>query len=218
MSLETFESEIHLPGLVLPIRSSLIRSDLASVLISPIKFKEAEVQRIIQQGGVSDIIAPSMLHHLYISAAKRNFKTARLWCTEGLQTKRSDISWDHVVHPANWPFGDFLKMQIIEGMPKVNEIAFFHEASKSLILIDLCFNLQDPRGFASGLLLRLFGTYKKFNVSGFFTMQIKDKVAFRKSLEKILEWNFERILMAHGQIIEADAKELFEGATRKFFS
>ena len=34
----------------------------------------------------------------------------------------------------------------------------------------------------------------------------KDKTAARKSLKRILQWDFERIVIAHGDLIETDAK------------
>jgi hypothetical protein len=34
----------------------------------------------------------------------------------------------------------------------------------------------------------------------------KDKKAAGKSLQKMLEWDFERIIIAHGENIESDAK------------
>ncbi|MBT8067222.1 MAG: hypothetical protein KJO09_08270, partial [Gammaproteobacteria bacterium] len=40
-----------------------------------------------------------------------------------------------------------------------------------------------------------------------YQMGWKDKEAARKSLKKILDWDFDKIVMAHGDLIEKDAKE-----------
>ena len=43
----------------------------------------------------------------------------------------------------------------------------------------------------------------------------KDKAAARKSLRKILDWDFDKIIMAHGDLIETDAKERAVEAWKK---
>jgi hypothetical protein len=37
---------------------------------------------------------------------------------------------------------------------------------------------------------------------------IKDKRAMRKSIDRILEWDFDRVIMAHGQVVERDGRDL----------
>jgi hypothetical protein len=48
--------------------------------------------------------------------------------------------------------------------------------------------------------------------------RIKDKAAFTASLRNIRAWDFERIITAHGAIVEAgvNAKELFDALCAKF--
>ena len=40
----------------------------------------------------------------------------------------------------------------------------------------------------------------------------KDKVAARKSLERILDWDFERIILSHGDLIDDEAKAIAQKA------
>ena len=40
-----------------------------------------------------------------------------------------------------------------------------------------------------------------------YQMGWKDKAAARSSLQKILEWDFDKIVLAHGDLIETNAKE-----------
>jgi hypothetical protein len=37
---------------------------------------------------------------------------------------------------------------------------------------------------------------------------IKDKRAMRESIDRILEWDFDRVIMAHGQVVERDGRDL----------
>ncbi|MBA3883818.1 MAG: hypothetical protein H0X73_14205 [Chthoniobacterales bacterium] len=38
---------------------------------------------------------------------------------------------------------------------------------------------------------------------------MRDRAAFKESVRPILEWNFQRIIVGHGEIIETDAKRIF---------
>ena len=43
---------------------------------------------------------------------------------------------------------------------------------------------------------------------------LKDKSEFKKSIDYILEWDFERVIISHGKVIEKDGKEIFREAFR----
>jgi hypothetical protein len=43
----------------------------------------------------------------------------------------------------------------------------------------------------------------------------KDKKAARRSLMKILEWDFDRIIIAHGDLIEENARQVALNAWRR---
>jgi hypothetical protein len=43
----------------------------------------------------------------------------------------------------------------------------------------------------------------------------KDKEAARRSLMKILEWDFDRIIIAHGDLIEENAQQVALNAWRR---
>ena len=42
-----------------------------------------------------------------------------------------------------------------------------------------------------------------------------DKKAARASLKRILLWDFERVILAHGDLIEVDARQVVEKAWQK---
>ena len=43
----------------------------------------------------------------------------------------------------------------------------------------------------------------------------KDKAAARESLQRILEWDFDRIVLSHGDLIETNARTVALGAWEK---
>ena len=46
-------------------------------------------------------------------------------------------------------------------------------------------------------------------MSLFFRLMIRDRAAFMESVRPILAFDFERIVVGHGDIIDADAKNVF---------
>ena len=96
----------------------------------------------------------------------------------------------------------------VAGMPSINEHAFYHPESKTLVIADLLFNLPDSVGaFTLGFLGLISGIQKHPGNSRMFRLAIKDRNAFEQSLQQILALDFQQIIVAHGEPITTDAKE-----------
>jgi hypothetical protein len=77
----------------------------------------------------------------------------------------------------------------------------------TLIVADLLFNF----GRGGSLWTRLFARYvmrlKNFiGMSPFFRLMIRDRQAFRRSMATMMAWDFDRVIVAHGGIIERGGK------------
>ncbi len=95
---------------------------------------------------------------------------------------------------------------------RLNEVVFFHRASRSAIFTDLVFNV--PRRFqrARGLFYTLVGGRGRFGPHRLIRMIIRDRKAARESVAKILEWDFDRVIVTHGDVLESGGKEKFAQA------
>jgi hypothetical protein len=211
MSIHFFESELNLPAniIVLPIRSTVIKTAKGVIVISPINFTEPQLRQIEALGPVTDLVAPSLLHHLYITKAGERFKSATIWGPEGCKEKLPEIKWGKLFGHNAWTHSDDIEFIVLKGMPKTNEIVFFEKSTLSLIVTDLLFNLTAPKGWAGPILLRILGTYKKFGISRLTMSLVKDRDAFINSAKNILNWNFDQIVMAHGNVVSTDGKNKF---------
>ena len=86
--------------------------------------------------------------------------------------------------------------------------ALITEDNDTLIVADLVFNYRNaPSLWTKLLLYPAMGTRHAPGMSKRFRGAITDKEAFRKSLETILRWDFGRIIVGHGQVIESDGKD-----------
>lgn len=207
-----FESEIKMPLMKLPLRATLLQGNGFLILVSPIQFTAAQVEEIKKKGEVTDIVAPSLFHHSFVPQALEHFPKATLWAAPGLPEKRTDIRWHKVLEKDPWPYVAEVETSLLSGAPKLNEVVFLHKPSKTLIVTDMCFNLQNSRGLGAYLILSLFGTYRKFGVSKFWLNFVKNREQFRSSALAVLEWDFDKIVMAHGEIVTSGGKALLQRA------
>jgi hypothetical protein len=209
-SLQFFESRGE-TGPKLPLRSTLVTlSQGHRILISPVKFNENQVNEL-KKSSPKAVVAPNLFHHLYAKQAAENLNVDTVFVAPGLEKKRPDIPWPVVLGDKTWIYQDELPMLLIEGMPGMNECVFFHKESKTLIVTDLLFNLSNLSGI-SALPFKILGTCNRPAVSRLLHAVTRDKKALKKSLQKILSWDFDRLVMAHGSIIESGAKKILTEA------
>jgi hypothetical protein len=107
--------------------------------------------------------------------------------------------------PAEWTSD--LEVLELAGMPRVREHVMFHRPSGTLIVADLLFNF----GRGGSLWTRLFARYVMWlrnfiGMSPFFRLMIRDREAFRRSMAIMMAWDFDRVIVAHGGIIERGGK------------
>jgi hypothetical protein len=111
--------------------------------------------------------------------------------------------------PAPEEWADELKVLRIEGSPSMQEHVVLHTPSRTLIVADLLFNFG-PHTSAWTRFLVLVGVGLKHHpgMSRRFRLAITDKTAFQQSVETLSKWDFNRIIVGHGEIIETDGKRL----------
>ena len=97
--------------------------------------------------------------------------------------------------------------------PYAREIALLHVPSRTLILTEVVFNFPGDRSLWLGTILSvvLIGS-RHFGMSRAVKFTIKDRTAFAASLEKIMAWDFDRIIVGHGDLIETGGKEKLRAA------
>ena len=204
--LSTFESSLKMPILELPVKSFLVKAKDGLVLISPVPDIQRFKPQIDAMGTLSDLVAPNGYHHLGMAQAIELFPKATVWGVPALREKCADISWEKDLFCDEWPYDDELKAIALQGAPKLDEVVFFRETSKCLIVTDLCFNHIHGKGLGYWIMFNIFGAYKRFAMSRLLTQMVKDKELFRASLEKVLALDFETIALPHGVNLSQNAK------------
>ena len=189
---------------------NIVRLGDASLLVhSPTPVDDALAAEIAALGPVAYVVAPNCFHHLNVLPFLKRFPDAKVYGAPGLAKKRPDLPLAGTLDDgAVVPWRDVLDQITLAGAPKLNEVVFFHRASRSLLLTDLLFNVTAPDGWMPALFLWLMGTYKRLGSTRLVRRQIKDRRASKASLERMLAWDFDRVLPAHGEVLEGpDARE-----------
>ena len=113
--------------------------------------------------------------------------------------------------PEEW--SGVLDQLLIEGAPRMGEVAFLHRASRTLLLTDLVFNIRArPSGLARWIMAvnGMVGHFGPSRVAR--TLFFRDRRALRTSVDRILGWDFDRVIMSHGEVVESGGRSLLEEA------
>ncbi len=208
-----FEVTLRSPLLQLPVRSVLFELTHARVLLSPASVLTADHHR--EAGTVTDLVAPSLMHAAGMKAAAAAHPGARLWGPGGIREKFPELKWHGILGVDPWPYEAELAAIPLNGMPKLNEVAFLHPASRALYLTDMVFNVREPRGWLAWMFFRMFGTYRRFAVSKLFLRMAQDRAALAGSAARIAKLDFDHVVPGHGDPLIGDAKTRLLAAFRE---
>ena len=81
-------------------------------------------------------------------------------------------------------------------------------------MCDLAFNFGPRAPLLTRITLRMMGGYGRFRPSRLDPLLIRDRKAARESMQRILAWDFDRIVIAHGEVLESGGKEALRAGYR----
>lgn len=206
-------------GLEVGTRMTVIRlSNRKLMVISPICPEDKIIHQLNQLGKVSYIVAPNLYHHLFVAQFKQVYPDAEVWATSGLEQKRPDLQINQFLSERTSQFLDGIEATLVTGFntldvtgyAPLNEWVFFHSKSRTLILTDLAFYFDESSSLTAQLIAKLFGGYKQLRPSPLEKIATRDKQQVKQSIQRIITWDFKRVIVAHGNILSGDAKGQFK--------
>jgi hypothetical protein len=204
-------------------RTTIIRlSDGTLFIHSPCEMDIDTVSFIKSLGVVSCIVAPGSFHFSFVESAHQAFPDAEIWICPGVEIKNPRIHFDWFLadRPAPRWVRDFDQV-LIRGNRFITEVAFFHKKSNTLILVDLIEYLTDSTlavGWQLKFWWKLSRMWNNPKPAPEYQMGWKDRYAAAMSLKRLLSWNFDRIIIAHGDLILANAKSVAHKAWARVLS
>ena len=173
----------------------------------------AELKRQIDElGSVEALVAPNNGHNLFYMEWVMAYPSAARFVARRIPEKLPTLGHYEVLSNAAanpWP-NDF-DLEVMDGVPFFDECAFLHRSSKSLILTDF---VQDHReehtNGVSRLMMKLvMGPigFKDICLAPPLKMgfMIKNRRLLTDFVHKVLDWEFDRIIVTHGQILDAES-------------
>lgn len=199
------EAPLRFMGLEVGARMSVIRLASGELFLhSPVEPSPELRGALDALGRVKFLVCPNRLHHLFAGAVRDAYPASEIHVAPGLETKRQDLDIADVLHDvpdARW--AEAIDQHLVRGAPFVNEVVFLHRPTRTLLLTDLAFNFGPSAPAWTRLAMRWMGA-KEFGPSyAERFLAIRDRAAARRSFEQLLRWDFDRVIVSHGDVLES---------------
>ena len=181
-------------------------------LWSPTELDDRLRAEIDALGPVRHLVSPNKIHYAHIATWKRAYPEATAWASPGVReraaSQRVDVFFDA-------DLGDLpeevwvkdLDQLIFRGGRFMEEVVFFHRKTRTLILADLIENFEAEKvGGLHGWLVRLAGAADpdgKAPIDLRLTF-LGGKKEARSTFERMVGWEPEKVIMAHGRPYERE--------------
>ena len=197
-------------GVSLPFPTRMVVVRLASgelFLWSPTEPDEGLREQIDALGPVGHLVSPNKLHYVHICAWKRAYPEATAWASPGVReraaSRGAEVCFDRDLGDGpEEAWREDLDQLIFCGNHFMEEVVFFHHKTRTLILADYIMNFEPKKvGFLYAWMLRLGGVEDpdgKAPIDARLTFLGRKEEA-RASLEEMIAWRSEKVIMAHGR-------------------
>ena len=195
----------------LPVRMVVTRDAHGGLtLYAPVALDEGTREALAGLGEVERVVVPNRFHTLFTGRVLDAYPDAELLLPQengGLGDRfagRSRLIDDlQVVEPGL----EVLPVRLCEGLV---ELCAYHDASETLLLADLLFNLQQASSPGAKVVFRMNGVWRQPGSSRLQRiLLLKDDASLSRFYRWALAKPFSQIAMAHGQVLTRDARETF---------
>jgi hypothetical protein len=208
----TDEREAKFFGVETGTRMTVVRlSGGGLFVLSPVELDDETRKAIDALGEVRAVVAPSLFHHLSVGQWMAAYPKAFFGACPGLEWKRSDLPFSSIVADEPHPIWKGDLEQVYFSARRENELDFFHAPSKTLIVTDALLNLSTHARKST----RFVAALMRNSAPGLGWMEplmVRDRGLARRQVDRMLDWDFDRIILAHGQMVEPGGREVLERA------
>jgi hypothetical protein len=129
----------------------------------------------------------------------------------GLELKRADLAWTQVLGDQPHPIWAADLDQVYFSARRENEVDFFHRASRTLVCADALLNLAGHPSGRTRFVARLMGNHAP-GISHLEPLMIRSRRVARRQVDRMLQWNIDKIILAHGDVIEENGHNVLRQA------
>jgi hypothetical protein len=205
----TVDAPLSFFGMRIGTRMTVVRLPSGVLLLhSPIALSPSVRSAIDALGEVAHIVAPSVYHHVWAGEAALAYPLARIHAPAALRAKRPELRIDAPLDRARpEDFEGALVPCAIAGS-MLQETVFVHPSTRSVISSDLSENfVEAPDHLPTKLYLQAGGILGKPGWHRLLRVVYRDRKAARRSIDALLEHDFDALVLAHGSPIARGAKQ-----------
>ncbi len=202
-------SPVRFVGIPMPARTVIARLGDGGLFVhSPGKLTEPTKAAIDALGPVRALIAPNRFHHMFVGQWQAAYPDAAVHVAPSLGKKVPDLEMAEKLSDTADPlWASDIDQHVWAGIPIVGEVVFVHKPSRTLLNTDMMHNMQSDMSFFARAAWRMLGSYQRFGPSRLEKWSVKDRPALRESVERVLSWDFDRVTVAHGDVLESGGKD-----------
>ncbi len=204
------DHEFRFVGLVpLLTRMAVVRlADHSLWAWSAVPLTDREVKELNEWGQLKFVIAPNVFHHFFLGPMKQKYPKAIFYATPGLEKRRKDFKFDRIASietPQDWQ--NEFELRILRGSRFYTECLILHKPSRTLFVVDMLFHQKECRHPWINLAWKAYGVLNKVTSSPICRRLVWNRAEARKLFQEILTWDFETLIMSHGEIVQNGGKE-----------
>lgn len=188
-------------------RMTVVRLSGGGLLVHcPVSLDAATRREIDALGRVQAVVAASLYHHMFVGQWMETYPKASFWACPGLERKRSDLAFSGVLgdtpHRA-WA-ADLDQAALTARFE--HEIVFFHQPTRTLVCADALLNLRHhPSRLTRAAALLMGNTAPGKGYLEYIA--VRDRALCRRQVDRILEWNIDGVVLAHGSVLPHGGRE-----------
>lgn len=200
-------------GLHVGSRMTVVRLPGGDLFVhSPLSLTPETRREVDALGRVAHVVAPNTFHHLYAGEWAAAYPDATMHGPVELKKKRPDLRIDRLLSDAPPPeWAGTLEPLRMDGT-MMHETLFVHVPTRTLLSSDLVENQQQVDHLPTRIYLQLSGAYQCVAWPRPLRIAYRDRKAARRSIDELLERDFDRAVVAHGDVIEGGGKNLIRDA------
>ena len=185
---------------------------------SPVTLTPTLKQQLDALGPVAHVVAPFRFHFEHLPEFAAAYPRAQLYSPANFKRPPELVGRMAVLGEKPEPaWRGTLEQLPFAGSALYDEVDFFHQPTGTLIVTDLMFNIcQKTSTTSTRIWSKIMGLAGGLCTPRSFSIFARDRQAIRESLRTIDSWDFDRIIVTHGEIVDRGGKPRFKQIFEKY--